>query len=78
MNAAMTAKKVEIKAKVADINGIVSKVQELSDSTNGIESYQEDTFFCVENGRLKLRQSGVSEHFYITSYVFTALDKRRA
>lgn len=57
----MTSRKVEIKAKIDDVNRIVSKVQELSNSTNGFESNQEDTFFCVENGRLKLRQTKVSD-----------------
>jgi len=45
---------VEIKARVRDFNGLLAKAKELS-HTEGTVLNQEDTFFVVPNGRLKLR-----------------------
>jgi len=50
---------IEIKARVADVDRLVSKVREFSDTKDGTELNQEDTFFCSRNGRLKLRQTEV-------------------
>jgi adenylate cyclase class IV len=45
---------VEIKAVVADLPALRERVKRISD-TPGEEIYQEDTFFVVLQGRLKLR-----------------------
>ena len=45
---------VEIKAAVSDLPALREQVERLSD-TLGEEIYQEDTFFAVPHGRLKLR-----------------------
>jgi adenylate cyclase class IV len=50
---------VEIKAKVRNLDDIVSKVKKLSDS-EGIWIEQDDVFFTVPQGRLKLRTFQVS------------------
>jgi adenylate cyclase class IV len=50
---------IEIKARVADVSSLIRKAQELSNSTDGTELNQEDTFFNVTNGRLKLRETKV-------------------
>ena len=48
------ATNIEIKAKVKDFDGLVRRVEALSD-TPGVMLKQEDTFFNTPNGRLKLR-----------------------
>ena len=53
-------KNVEIKARIRDYENIISKVQTLCLSHGEIIE-QEDTFFNVPNGRLKLRRRTVSE-----------------
>jgi adenylate cyclase class IV len=53
---------VEIKARVADVNSLICKAQELSTSKDVTEMNQEDTFFNVTNGRLKLREIKVNLH----------------
>ena len=45
---------VEIKAVVSDLPSLRGRVEGMSD-TRGKEIYQEDTFFSVPRGRLKLR-----------------------
>lgn len=56
---------VEIKAKIQDLKNIVEKVKQLSNS-EGEEIKQEDVFFLVPEGRLKLRTFEVrnSSHWY--------------
>jgi len=46
---------VEIKARVSDVDKLLAKAKELSNSTGTVLN-QEDTFFIVPHGRLKLRQ----------------------
>lgn len=46
---------IEIKAKVKDLAGLIEKAQNLSNS-GGIIIKQDDTFFKVIQGRLKLRR----------------------
>jgi predicted adenylyl cyclase CyaB len=48
------ATNVEIKARVKDFDGLVRRVEALSD-TSGVTLVQEDTFFNTPDGRLKLR-----------------------
>ena len=57
---------IEIKARVPDIALLHSKAQHISGSQGEI-LIQEDTFFCVANGRLKLREQKVITYsfFYI-------------
>lgn len=50
---------VEIKAKIHDYDKIIAEVQALCLS-HGEIIQQEDTFFNVPNGRLKLRKRAVS------------------
>jgi len=50
---------VEIKAKVRNLDDIVSKAKKLSNS-EGIWIEQDDVFFTVPQGRLKLRTFQVS------------------
>ena len=45
---------VEIKAMVTDLPALRERVERISD-TPGEEIYQQDTFFAVSHGRLKLR-----------------------
>lgn len=49
---------VEIKAKVADAEELKAKIRNLAGS-EGTLIEQEDTFFNVPNGRLKLRNNKV-------------------
>lgn len=46
---------IEIKAKIQDVNHTISKAKELSKSDKTIIK-QHDTFFKVQEGRLKLRK----------------------
>lgn len=50
---------VEIKAKVRNLDDIVSKAKKLS-SSEGMWIEQDDVFFTVPQGRLKLRTFQVS------------------
>jgi adenylate cyclase class IV len=50
---------VEIKAKVRNLDDIVSKAKKLSNS-EGMCIEQDDVFFTVNQGRLKLRTFQVS------------------
>lgn len=52
-------KNVEVKAKIHDYDKIMSEVQAMCLS-HGELIKQEDTFFNVPNGRLKLRKRSVS------------------
>ena len=54
---------VEIKARVSDMAELKKRAAALSSSDGEILN-QEDTFFCVPNGRLKLRQLGVGSPTY--------------
>ncbi|XP_014351397.1 uncharacterized protein LOC106705860 [Latimeria chalumnae] len=45
---------VEIKAKVHDLSQLIKNAEQLSQS-EGTLIVQKDTFFCVQKGRLKLR-----------------------
>lgn len=54
-------KNVEIKARIRDYENVVAKVQELC-SSHGELIEQEDTFFNVPNGRLKLRKRTVRKN----------------
>jgi len=56
---------VEIKAAVSDLRSLRERAAAISD-TPGEEIYQEDTFFSVPHGRLKLREfsSGSGELIY--------------
>ena len=49
---------VEIKARVHDIEIIKKKAAKLCNSSGALLK-QKDTFFCVPNGRLKLRSEQV-------------------
>lgn len=51
---------IEIKARVRDVNKLLLDVLKFAD-TEGIEQQQEDTFFHVNRGRLKLRQFKVNK-----------------
>ncbi|XP_012230832.2 uncharacterized protein [Linepithema humile] len=53
---------IEIKAKIQDINHIISKAKELSNDDKTIIK-QHDTFFKVQEGKLKLRkfENGTAE-----------------
>jgi len=51
---------VEIKAKAPDLNNLRRLVSEIS-SSPAVEMDQDDTFFSVSSGRLKLRISSVSQ-----------------
>ena len=46
---------VEIKARLSDLNAVLQRVQEIADQ-GPYEIEQDDTFFCCDSGRLKLRQ----------------------
>ena len=48
------ARNVEIKARIASVEALLPKVAALA-SEGPIEIAQDDTFFCCESGRLKLR-----------------------
>ena len=50
---------VEIKAKIRNLDDIVSKAKKLSNS-EGMWIEQDDVFFTVPQGRLKLRKYQVS------------------
>jgi predicted adenylyl cyclase CyaB len=76
------ARNVEIKARIDDLNAILSKAAAIADK-EPIEIAHDDTFFACQNGRLKLRafspvkgelifyqranQAGPKESFYIIS-----------
>ena len=47
---------VEIKARVGDVNKLLLNVLKFTDTPEGTEFLQEDTFFNINRGRLKLRQ----------------------
>ena len=47
---------VEIKARVNNVDKLTRLVKAFSDSSEATELNQEDTFFNVNNGRLKLRE----------------------
>jgi len=47
---------VEIKARVRDVRKLLLNVLKFADTSEGTELLQEDTFFNVNRGRLKLRQ----------------------
>jgi len=51
---------VEIKARVRDADKLLKNVLKFADSSVGTELLQEDTFFNVNHGRLKLRQFQVN------------------
>lgn len=46
---------VEIKARIASVQDLVSRAQALSDDPHAQLIHQDDTFFTVPHGRLKLR-----------------------
>lgn len=50
---------IEIKAKIQDVDHVILKAQELSNTKETIIK-QHDTFFKVQEGRLKLRKFEVS------------------
>lgn len=50
---------VEIKAVVSDLAQLRKRVSKISGGP-GKDSYQDDTFFCVPHGRLKLRISSTA------------------
>jgi len=52
---------IEIKARVSDINKLLLNVLKFADTATGTELLQEDTFFHVNRGRLKLRQLMVNK-----------------
>jgi len=52
---------IEIKARVSDADKLLNKVLKFSDTPMGAELLQEDTFFNVTRGRLKLRQLKVNK-----------------
>jgi predicted adenylyl cyclase CyaB len=47
---------IEIKARAQNVDRLISRVVEISDTPEATELLQEDTFFNVPNGRLKLRE----------------------
>lgn len=58
-------KNIEIKAKIRDYDKLIEQVQALCLSHGEIIE-QEDTFFSVPNGRLKLRKRAVK---YCNTYL---------
>jgi len=52
---------IEIKARVSDIDKLLLNVLKFADTATGTELLQEDTFFHVNRGRLKLRQLTVNK-----------------
>lgn len=46
---------VEIKARIASVQGLLPRAQSLSDDEHAQLIHQDDTFFTVPHGRLKLR-----------------------
>jgi len=80
------ARNIEIKARIESVALLTPKVAELA-SEGPIEIAQDDTFFCCESGRLKLRdfldgsgelifyrranQAGPKESFYLRSSTST-------
>jgi len=58
---------VEIKARVKDPEGLAAIIYDLTDSMGAILR-QEDTFFNVQNGRLKLRVSESESHGELIYY----------
>lgn len=62
-------KNVEIKAKITNYDKIMAEVQTLCQS-HGELIKQEDTFFNVPNGRLKLRKRSVSSFFRIRYNIY--------
>ena len=73
---------VEIKARIESVEALLPRVQAIADA-GPTEIYQDDTFFCCPNGRLKLRafsdasgelifyqrpnSAGPKESFYVIS-----------
>jgi len=55
---------VEIKARVSDVDKLLNNVLKFADTSVGTELLQEDTFFNVTRGRLKLRQFKVNIKWY--------------
>ena len=55
---------IEIKARVADPLAILEQVQRVAHSYLGLD-HQIDTYFCTGKGRMKLRQSTLSENYLI-------------
>jgi len=51
---------IEIKARVSDVEKLLNNVLKFADTSTGTELLQEDTFFNVNRGRLKLRQFQVN------------------
>lgn len=51
---ASSSRNIEIKAKIKSLENLIVKAKELSQSA-GVVLNQEDTFFSVPHGRLKLR-----------------------
>jgi len=51
---------IEIKARVSDVDKLLNNVLKFADTSMGTELLQEDTFFNVNRGRLKLRQFQVN------------------
>jgi len=51
---------IEIKARVSDVDRLLQNVLKFADSPTATELLQEDTFFHVTRGRLKLRQLKVN------------------
>ena len=54
----MTHLNIEFKAKAADINGLEEKLQSLQPKFIG-EDHQKDTYYNVQEGRLKLREGNI-------------------
>jgi predicted adenylyl cyclase CyaB len=87
------ARNVEIKARIVDFESVRFAAEKLADS-EPVEIFQDDTFFCCPNGRLKLRKfsankgelifyrrpddSGPKESFYIVSPVTSPDTLRQA
>ena len=65
---------VEIKARVGDVDKLVCNVLKFTDTPTGTDSLQEDTFFHVNRGRIKLRLFKVKKtviyNIYSNLYLF--------
>jgi len=62
---------VDIKARVSDVDKLLNNVLKFADTSTPTELLQEDTFFNVNRGHLKLRQFKVNiKQYSIYQYYY--------